>query len=89
MICRYCGASDYYEPVNICRCGRSGSWVPPYAPDLLPCSDAELNARPFVKAIRRWRYGLFPANTAIIADALRRAATDQPENPQTDQSKEG
>lgn len=73
MTCRYCGSSLYFRPVNVCICGRSGSWGPPYTPKLIDCSRAALDAPEWLKTIRRAWYSAFPANVPIIEAAVANA----------------
>lgn len=73
MECRYCGFRGAIDPINICICGRSGSWDKRYQPNLLDCSVEELGPPLFLKFLRQRYYQRYPANAAIIEDALKRA----------------
>jgi hypothetical protein len=53
MECRYCGNAERVEPIDVCICGRSGSWEGRYSVNLIPCSEAEMNDNAFLKWLRR------------------------------------
>lgn len=73
MTCRYCGADDFHPgPVNICRCGRSGSWQSGFEPRLIKCSPEQLGAPELVKAWRRIWHLFQPTGDIIARNAIRR-----------------
>lgn len=76
MTCLYCGApSANSGPVNVCICGRSGSWQVGYRPKLIECNP-QFDTPDWLRAARRAWYTRHPQNERIVADAL--ASRDAP-----------
>lgn len=69
MSCLYCGSTKRFEPVNVCICGRSGSWGPPYKPEIIECH-AQFDTPDWLRTIRRAWYAANPVNGPIIAKAI-------------------
>ena len=69
--CRYCGtASSFSGTLEICVCGRSGSWSSEYEPELIPSRNRD---RPTWLLVLRWiRYNLFPVGIEIERAAIEK-----------------
>lgn len=77
MACLYCGSTRRFSPINICVCGRSGSWSNRYRPVLIDCPPQHRTPS-VVRFVRRMWFSLFPVNGPIIAAARRELAQRDP-----------
>jgi hypothetical protein len=78
MTCLYCGSrSSYDKPVNVCICGRSGSWNEGYDVKLIDC-DPQFDTPDALRTARRLWFQMYPVNKPIIEEALARASSHEP-----------
>jgi len=76
MSCLYCGSPQRFETINVCVCGRSGTWDKKYHPKLIECEPC-FDTPEWLRFIRRIWYSLFPVNGPIIEAAMQEAEQDE------------